>query len=246
MDTRRVAIISFLVLAASFESSAATLFSSLLTPSSPVGNLTAINLTGITPPSQTGFSGAGYSVSFSGVASDQGVVQGNHPFPFSFFHAVPVAGAIGPTPQYLTGDFGSPFTTNIAESGNYFSTGLFGTITIIFDTPQQAVALLWGSIDATNTLTFNDSGSTVFTGAQIQSATPGFVFNGFQGVGGSAWVLITTDTPFTTITASTGDISFEFAAVIASPVPEPSSFYLLSSVLCVGALMLLRRNLRRA
>lgn len=246
MDTRRVLGISFLALAASFESSAATVFTSFSTPFTPAGVPTLLSLGSITPPSQTAFAGSGYSVSFSSVAGDQGVVQGPSPFgpPFSFFHAVPVAGDFGGTPLYLTGDAGSPLTTDINQSGKYFSTGLGGTITFNFTSPHTQVALLWGSVDAGNQLVFNDAASTTITGNQIHSLTPGITAGG-QTFGGSTWVLIQTDTPFTSFSAFSSNISFEFAGVIASPVPEPGSFYLVSSVLCIGALMLLRRSLRQ-
>jgi hypothetical protein len=133
-------------------------------------------------------------------------------------HAVPVAGVTGGSAEYLTANFGSALTTDIAASGNYFSTGL-GTITITFASPQTSFALLWGSIDTGNSLRFNDAGNFVVSGTAVQTAAAGFVGNGFQGPGGGAWVEINTDTPFTTVTASSSVPSFEFAAIAASTTP---------------------------
>jgi len=146
---------------------------------------------------------------------------------------------------------------DMAAAGNYLSTGL-GTITITFDKPQDALALLWGSIDATqttkgktlqgNSLELNDAASFTVTGADVQTAAAGFVSNGFQGPGGSAYVIIDTSTPFTTATFTSGVVSFEFAGVAGSTVPfngvpEPGTVMLLGSgllLLCGG--LRLRRS----
>jgi hypothetical protein len=191
----------------------------------------AIDLTGITATSQNPFSGTGYSVSFA-VDADQGVVRGA----LDGRYAVPVGGVTGGEPEYLTGGFGSALTTNVDDSGNYFSTGT-GTITITFTTPQSWFALLWGSVDKGdpgdpgNLLTFNDAANFQVTGQDVQTAATGFVRNGYQGAGGSAYVIIHTDTPFTTVTASSSIVSFEFGGVAGSDngfttVPEPGSICL--------------------
>jgi hypothetical protein len=205
---------------------------SLFSPQAPSGGtVVEVNLSGITAPSQTDITTAAYSISFSGLMSDQGVVQGT-----TSSHAVPVAGVTGgSTPEYLTGGYGSALTTNVADSGNYLSTGL-GTITITFATPQTSLALLWGSIDTGNSLTFNDSASFTVTGTDVQNAAAGFVSNGFQGPGGSAYVIVDTSTPFTTVTATSSVVSFEFAGIAAATsnfaVPEPSSVVLLAAGIC--------------
>ncbi|MCW6509385.1 Npun_F0296 family exosortase-dependent surface protein [Lichenifustis flavocetrariae] len=116
-------------------------------------------------------------------------------------------------------------TTDISASGNYLSTGT-GTITLTFSTPETSLALLWGSIDQGNSITF-DNGDTL-TGAQVQTTTAGFVSNGFQGPGGSAYVVAVSDTPFTTVSFSSSSPSFEFAGVVASggtisTVPLPAA-----------------------
>ncbi len=206
--------------------SADSITASLYSPLPPVGNVvTPIDLTGITAPSNGTINGKGFSVTFS-TAANQGVVRGN----LAGAHAIPVAGVSGTTPEYLTGNYGSALTTNAAAAGNYLSTGL-GTITITFANPQTSLALLWGSIDASNSLSFNDTGHFLVTGTAVQAAAKGFVSNGFQGPGGSAYVVVDTTTPFTTITAASDVISFEFAGVAGSAghftvTPEPASFLL--------------------
>lgn len=242
MNAKRLFVTGFAALMLSASASAATITSLLYTPSIPAGTLTPVDLSGITAPSNAGFAGTGYSVSFSGVAAGQGVVQGH----LGGAHAVPVAGS---GPDYLTGGIGSALTTDITQAGNYFSTGL-GSITITFVEPQNSVALLWGSVDFSNSLTFNDVANTVVTGTQIQGLTLGFTSNGAQGPGGSAWVLIKTDTPFTTLTATSSVVSFEFAALTASEgdfttsqTPEPST--LLLSIAGVGLLVARRFTSKR-
>ncbi len=184
--------------------------------------------------------GSGYTVSFS-TAANQGVVQG----PAHALRAVPVAGVSGSTPEYLTGNYGSALTTNAAASGNYLSTGT-GSITFTFSTPQTSLAVLWGSIDPGNSLTFNDAGSYKVTGTAVQAAAGNFAGNGFQGPGGSAYVVVDTSTPFTTVTANSSIVSFEFAGLAAdtapfTATPEPSSFLLFGLGLAMTGLGVFKR-----
>ncbi len=220
---------------------------STTTPTAAPGAvLTAVDLTALGTPSQTTITTPTYKVVFGSVAADQGVVQGAA----SGLHAIPVAGVSGGAAQYLVGNLGSAPTSDPAKSGNYFSTGGSGsTITITFNTPQTAIALLWGSIDAQNNVVFfNDAvsefGADNLTGAMVQAAASGFVGNGFQGPGGSAYVTVNRDTTFKSIQFSSGVVSFEYAAVTGSDkafkVPEPVSLALLG--LGAGAAMLVRRR----
>jgi hypothetical protein len=201
-----------------------------------------INLTGITTPSQSSLVGTGYTVTFSGVASNQGVVQGTVPF----VHDTPVGATLGGVPEYLAGGFGSGLTTSSAASGDYFSTGV-GTITITFDTPQTSFALLWGSDDTENTLSFNDSADYVVTGTAVQSAASDFAGSQYLDWGRSAYVTVNTDTPFTTVTAYSSIVSFEFLPLAGSnepfieAVPEPGSLIL--SGIGIVALLLRRRRI---
>lgn len=213
---------------------------------SPFGGPSAvvIDLDGITPPSQSTLTGTGYSIQFSpGFSSNEGIVQGS----VSDVCAVPVAGVSGGQPEYLTGGYGSPLTTDISASGNYLSTGL-GTITITFTDPHNSLILLWGSIDTGNSVTLNDAANFAATGTDIQAAAAGFVSNGYQGPGGSAYVAIDTDTPFTVATFTSSVISFEFAGVEAATlpsVPEPSSMTLIGIGIGIGLLAARRRRIAR-
>jgi hypothetical protein len=238
MKTSRIAVFvgTALLLAASAGlANASTITASLYLPDAGLGPV-VIDLTGITATSQAPFSGPGYSVSFA-VDSDQGVVQGA----LGGRYAIPVAGVInGNQAEYLTGDYGSALTPTAADSGNYFSTGT-GTVTIDFNQSETWLALLWGSIDTGNQLTFKNGNNTVFTvtGTDVQNAAAGFAGNGFQGPGGSAYVLINTSTPFTSVIASSSQVSFEFGGVVASAVPEPGTWCLFG--LGIGIVALRRR-----
>jgi hypothetical protein len=218
-----------------------TITASLFTPQVPTGTAPVlVDLNGITVPSSATINGTGFTVMFS-VPAGQGVVQGT----IEPIHAVPVGGVTGTTPEYLTGGFGSPLTTNIADSGNYLSTGT-GTITITFASPETSLALLWGSIDSSNDLKLNDAANFDVTGTAVQAAAAGFISNGFQGPGGSAYVVIDTDTPFTTVTLTSGVVSFESAGIAAnsspfSTVPEPSNVALIAAA-ALGVIALVRRR----
>ena len=215
---------------------------SLFTPQAAAGAIvTPVSLAGVATPSSSPLSGTGFSVAFS-VASGQGIVRGAA----ASLYAIPVGGMVGGAPAYLTGDLGSALTTNAASSGNYFSTGN-GTITITFTTPQTSLALLWGSVDTFNSITFNDAANDVLTGTALGTYISGFAANGGQGLGGSAYVAATTNTTFTTVSFHSDSPSFEFQAVSASneafttSVPEPVSLALLGS----GIVALLATSGRR-
>jgi hypothetical protein len=220
-----------------------TITASLFSVLPPSGSsLVLIDLTSATFPSQATLTGSGFSVSFAGVGSDQGLVKGDL---LPVGHAVPIAGVAGGLPEYLTGGFGSSLTTDIGASGSYLSSGI-GTITIEFLVPRTSFALLWGSIDAGNSLSFNDASHLNVAGTAVQAAAAGFAANGFQGPGGSAYVVVTTDTPFTTITAASSGISFEFRPLAASATaldtanPEPAGLAMTAG----GILLLLACGLR--
>ncbi len=219
----------------------ANLFAPMPTGGTPV----VVGLQGpalVNPPaspssSTAAITGAGYSVTFApGIGPGQGVVAGA----VGSVRAIPVAGLQAPnTPLFLTGDANSALTSIRADAGNYLSTGnVPNAITIAFTSPQEAFALLWGSIDSGNRLDFFLGASAVgsVTGAAVQAAAAGFVSNGFQGPGGSAYVTVTDflGGTFNRVVASSNVVSFEFAGVVAaqgfgddpSAVPGPAALAL--------------------
>lgn len=144
----------------------------------------------------------------------------------------------------LSGVYAPPVTDSAGDfyQGKFLSTGNDGgTVTISTGKDRHALALLWGSVDASNQLQLRENGVLVDTilGNQI-SATP----NGSQGYGGSFYVLINDATAFNQIVLSSGVVSFEAAEfeVGAVGVPAPA----IAPVFGVMLAGLLRRRRRAA
>ena len=144
--------------------------------------------------------------------------------------------------------FGDP-TISGQDTTNFLTTGSDGAmagaaVTLNFTNSQRYLGLLWGSVDAYNTLTFysglNGTGGVVdtFAGGQISGvAGTGNCVGGNQGSVGTCYVNINLSSPFMSVIATSSDYAFEFDNVAFSTntigVPEPGvvSMFLLGLLL---------------
>lgn len=145
-------------------------------------------------------------------------------------------------PPFLSGGNGSNFggqpdgadTTTYLSSGSTGSDPLSG-VTLTFAGPTNYLGLLWGSVDAYNTLTFYNGTTVVgmFTGNDVTSLA-----NGDQGAQGTYFVNINLSDSFTSVVATSSQYAFEFdnVAFSADPlkVPEPGT----AGVFLLGLLLL--------
>jgi hypothetical protein len=148
----------------------------------------------------------------------------------------------GPFPNITAPPFIGPLPGS-ADATNYLSVGLGGTETITFLTAQNTFGLFWGSVDPTNTLTFNNG--LVVTGSTIALLFP----TGNQAdFGSNGYIQFTGLDPFTSVTFSSPvQNAFEVdnisAGFIAPGVPEPSTWAMMVlGFMGVGFLAYRRKN----
>ncbi len=175
-----------------------------------------------------------------------------NPVPGLTIDATQAAPATSPSEGFVAGpNVGSVYAAPIIDSngdhfaGTYLSTGT-GTITFTFATPQTHFGLLWGSVDASNVITFSggNTATTSFSGALLNTiSTPGFVGAvGDQGYGGSEYVQFSDTGNFTTVTLTSGQISFESADFTTTATPEPAFLGLVGSGLVLMGGIISRRR----
>lgn len=133
---------------------------------------------------------------------------------------------------YISGNNGTGFgaQTTGADTTPYLSAGSAGTstppnssVTLNFGSTQHYLGLLWGSVDAYNTLSFYNGNTLVgtFTGSQVN---PGA--NGDRGLNGTYYVNINdtsfgSGSGFTKVVATSSQYAFEFDNVAFGNVNVP-------------------------
>jgi hypothetical protein len=144
-------------------------------------------------------------------------------------------------PPYFSGStaayFGESPTYGL-DSSQYVSIQVGGSATFSFSTPQNYLGLLWGTIDAGNSLTFYDSANNVIS-TVLGTDVPTMIVDGWWNPNTTSYVNITSMVAFSRVVAtSPQQNSFEFDDVAYSQVPEPATLLLLG----LGGLALLRKR----
>lgn len=131
---------------------------------------------------------------------------------------------------YISNSNGAPFgdsTVSGPDTTNYVSTGN-ASATLSFSGMQHYLGMLWGSVDAYNSLEFFMGATSVglLTGADIVASA-----NGDQGALGTYYANITSTLGFDRVVASSSGYAFEFDNVAYGAgsigVPEPAALGLL-------------------
>jgi hypothetical protein len=162
------------------------------------------------PLGNAGGTSGGIGVSFT--SGDGGAVQGSA----SGLYAAP----------FLSGGNGTLFgnPTNGPDTTTYLSTGI-GTITLTLPGQEKYFGLLWGSVDAYNTLELLDGATLVgiVTGTDVTASA-----NGNQGASGTFYVNISDDLAFDTVKLISTQYAFEAdnVAYNTASVPEPGAIAL--------------------
>jgi hypothetical protein len=164
------------------------------------------------PSNATQTTTTGVVVSFSGSATTANTSDNTHARPYintPTLQAAPFGNPQGPGPDLAT----------------YLSTGI-GSVTMTLPGTEHYFGVLWGSVDAYNTLSFFNGATLVgsVTGSQVL-ANP----VGDTGPAGTVYANFGSIQGFTSVVATSSQLAFEFDNIAFSPnviVPEPSTFAL--------------------
>jgi hypothetical protein len=131
-----------------------------------------------------------------------------------------------------------------ADLTPYLTTGSSGSyngakIVMTFDTPQNYLGLLWGSIDDYNTITFKDKDGVVIDtlrGIQAYNAIhrPPESYLGDQNKYGTAYVNIWTVNDFTSVEFTSTQYAFEFDNMAYGHVPDAGASLSLLGLAIMG------------
>ena len=150
---------------------------------------------------------------------------------------------------YLSNGNGGPFgdPNDGADTTKYLTTGT-GQVILTFGASEKYIGLLWGSVDAYNSLLLYNGNSLVatITGSDVTNSA-----NGDQGASGTFYVNINSTVAFNKVIATSTANSFEFDNVAYNPntvvvgVPEPSTGIAAAmSALPLGLVWLRKRRMR--